>query len=104
MSYLTSPSFVIVFIVFTSIIVDTILQKKIGKYMRHMIRVVIMLPTIPLIWRMINEDYLIIPENTLFTFYLPLLLTLFGVSMLLYSIIKYNRNKRSQEIEEGKEV
>lgn len=93
MSYFTSPTFVIVFIVFASIIVDTILQKKIGKYMRHMILVIIMLPTIPLIWRMTNEDYLYIPENTLFTFYLPLLLTLFGMSMLLYSIIKYKRNK-----------
>ena len=97
MSYFTSPVFVIVLIVFTSIIVDAVLQKKVGKYMRHMIRVIINLPGIPLIWRMTKEDYLNIPENTLFTFYLPLLLTLFGMSMLLYSIIKYNRNRSRPE-------
>ena len=103
MSYFTSPVFVIVLIVFTSIIVDTILQKKVGKYMCHMIRVIIGLPAIPLIWRMINEDYLNIPENIIFTFYLPLFVTLFGVFMLAYSIIKYNRNKSRPE-QDGKNV
>ena len=103
-TYFTSPSFVVVLIVFSSIIVDTILQKKVGKYMRHMIRVIIALPAIPLIWRMINEDYLNIPENIIFTFYLPLLLTIFGVLMLVYSIKKYNRNKSRREEEKNEEL
>ena len=77
-------------ILFSSIAVSTILKNKVEKHTDHLIRTIISLTAIPVYWLWMSNE----PESPkIFSFYLPLFVTIFAVAMFIYAIIKYNKSK-----------
>lgn len=89
--FFISPTFVVFSIAFSSIVVSTILKGKIDKQTDHLIRTIIGLPAIPVFWLWMGSE----PDSPkFFTFYLPLIVTLYFILMLVIGIIKYNKSRR----------
>ena len=88
MNNLLSPGFIIFTIIMSGFAVSIILKNKVIKQTDHLIRAIILLPTIPLAWLMNSDD----SPNIFFSFYLPLIITVIVTLMLIVSIIKYYKS------------
>lgn len=93
MSYLTSQWLVFILILIVKDVVRLFLKNKVENDIRRLVDSLIMIPIIPIFWRVGYELDPLEPA-IISTFYLPLFFTVFIVSMLLFRVIKYYINRR----------